>query len=204
MALRLLTVSVMLGALSLWAQDVVPGEAVKPNNRVEVPDLPKIVAADNSAAEVAKAAVAIVLSAYGVTCERNSQVNSVIDDRTASSLRSLSGKVAGSTCEQEGRLLRLTSTFVPNASIHPDEVIHALDEDNPILIRWKGDLYVLWAALYDIQVYSDGHRFNVIRELLLIDPRYSDVRRFVSYKREKAAFTDIEGIAFVGVAEPEH
>jgi len=204
MPARRLAVCVVLSALSLWAQEPVPSESVKPDNRVEVPDLPKTVAADNSKAEVAKAAVAIVLAAYDVKCELNSQVNSVIDDRTASSLRSLSGKVEGATCEQDGHLLKLTSTFVANTAIQADELIHALDEDNAMLIRWKGDLYVLWGALYDVRIYSDGRRFNIIRELLLIDPRYSDERRFVSYKRDKATFADIEGVAFVGVAEPGH
>ena len=51
-------------------------------------------------------------------------------------------------------------------------------------------------ATYDGLQYEDD---NMVRDLLLIDPRYSGERRFVQFQRVKDNFAEIEGIASIGI-----
>ncbi len=54
-----------------------------------------------------------------------------------------------------------------------------------------------YGVVYDEHLHASGRRDNVIRELLLIDPRYSDRRGFVAFDREHDDFAQVEGIAAV-------
>ncbi len=60
-------------------------------------------------------------------------------------------------------------------------------------------LYVLYGVVYDEHLYSSGRQDNIVRDLLLIDPRYSSERRFVQFQRAKDNFAEIEGIASIGI-----
>ena len=59
---------------------------------------------------------------------------------------------------------------------------------------WNSHLYVLYGAIYDETLYSDGTRMNVIHKLLLIDPRFSDARREVVFNRDTDDWTKFEGM----------
>ncbi len=118
----------------------------------------------------------------------------------AASLRALASKISGATCVTSSQTQRITATFTPNGAIQPDSIIAPLLQGRPLLIRWKDALYVLYGVIYDEHVYSDGSRVHAIRELLLVDTRYSDKRHFVAFTREQDNFADVEGIASVGVS----
>lgn len=189
-------------ALPLAAQDM-PGdvEVVRPNQRVTLPNLPPVTAADASSPAVAKAALAIVLSGLKVKCGPGSQLESVVEATAGPSLRSLAGRISRASCVDNGQLLRVAATFVPSGAIQADSLIASVIGGKPLLVEWKKALFVLNGVVYDEHRHSDGHRDNVIRELLLIDPRYSDERRFVAFVREKDNFAEVEGIASLSVAK---
>jgi hypothetical protein len=65
----------------------------------------------------------------------------------------------------------------------------------PLLMEWNGNLYVIHGVVYDEHLHNSGKRENVIRQLLLIDPRYAYERRFVSFDRQADDFSQVEGIA---------
>ncbi len=184
---------------TLAAQDISDAGVFHPNQRVTVPDLAPVTAPDASASTVAKAAVAILLSASKIQCDPSSHVENVAEEYAGPSLRTLAGKLSGASCTVEGRRIGITATFVPNGEIQGDNLIASLIAGKPLLMAWSTNLYVLYGVVYDETLHSDGSRVNSIRELLLIDPRYSDKRRLVVFRRESDDFTRVEGIAMIGV-----
>jgi hypothetical protein len=192
----------LLLALPLAAQ-IIPGdvEVVHANQRVTVPNLPAVAATDASSPAVAKAALAIVLSGLKVKCGADSQLERVVDATVGPSLRTLASRISGASCVDNGQLLRVAATFVPNGAIQADNLIASVIGGKPLLVEWKNALFVLYGVVYDEHRYPDGNRVNAIRELLLIDPRYSDKRRFKAFVREKDNFAEVEGVASVSVTE---
>jgi hypothetical protein len=172
-------------------------EVLHPNLRVAVPNLAAITTAHESSQSVAKAALAIVLSGSRVKCEPGSQLETVGDANAGSSLRTLASRLSGTSCMTESGLRWVSSTFTPNGAIQGDSVIASLIENKPLLVEWKGELYVLYSVVYDEHLHSEGSRVNVIRQLLLIDPRYSEGRRLVEFVREKDNLAEIAGLASI-------
>ncbi len=178
---------------------VIDPEVVYPYRRVTVANLAVVTATDTSRPAVAKAALAIVVSASKLKCDPDSQIESVADAKAAASLRTLVTKISGASCAVNGRTLRVTASFVPNGAIQANSIVASLNGGTPLLVSWKGALYVLYGVVYDAHVHYSGRQDNVIRKLLLIDPRYSDKRRLVVFEREKDNFAQVEGFASVSV-----
>jgi hypothetical protein len=186
----LFTILLFIGS-SLAAQITPEQEVVHAYKRVTVPDLAFITATDSNAA---KAAVAIVLSSLKVKCDPSSQVESVTEANAESSLSTLSSKIAGTSCSMGGRMLRVNASFTPNAAIKANDLVASLKQNTPLLMRWQGAVYVLYGVVYDEHLFNSGKQDNVIREFLLVDPRYSDKRRLVAFERWKDDFAIVEGV----------
>jgi hypothetical protein len=122
-----------------------------------------------------------------------------VDANAAAFLGALVTKVSGASCAVDGRKLRVTASFVPNGAIQANSVVASLNGGKPMLVEWRNALYVLYGVVYDEHVHYSGRQENVIRELLLIDARYSDKRRLVVFVREKDNFGQVEGVASVSV-----
>ncbi len=188
---------------SALAQDFVPDpEFVHPNQQANVSNLAVIKAPDESKAAVAKTALAIVLSAEGKTCDTASHVYTVLEANGNSSLRELSGTLAGASCLMKGRTVHLGARFTPNGSIQADDMIAPILHGKPLLIRWNDEVYVLYGVVYDEHLHNSGKSENVIRRLLLIDPRHSVEQRLVLFDRQKDDFAQVEGIAEIVFAIP--
>lgn len=97
--------------------------------------------------------------------------------------------------------MRVKANFVPNGAIQGNSIIASMKESKPLLFEWKGALYVLYGVVYDEHLHYSGRQDNVIRQFLLIDPRYSDKRRLVSFEREQDNFAEVEGVAGVSVSQ---
>lgn len=177
-------------------------EVVHPNLRVAVSNMPSVKVFDQSATAVAKAAVATVLGAVEINCDSGSQLNTVLEANAGAPLQTLAAKLSGASCMTNGNIVHLSASFTPNGSIQADGIIAPIVHGKPLLIRWNDALYVLYGVIYDEHLHNSGKRENVIRQLLLIDPRYTDQRRFVIFDREKNDFAQVEGIAEIRVVAP--
>ena len=186
----------------LVAQDLpVDPEVVHPFQRITVPNLTNVTAPNSSEPAVAKAGLAIILSASKLKCDPDSQVESVADSIAGESLKTLVTKISGASCLVDGRMLRVAASFVPNGMIQANTIVASIKENKPLLIEWKGALYVLYGVVYDEHLHNSGRQDNVIRELLLIDPRHSDKRRFITFKRDRDDFGAVEGVASISVSQ---
>jgi hypothetical protein len=182
----------------LVAQDLPPAY-IHPYQRIAVPNLAQFRAADDSRPAVLKAVVATVLSGLNVKCGSGSQLYSVLEANAELPLRAVAAKISGASCSMEGRTLHVNATFAPNGAIKANGIVASVMQHQPLLLEWKNRIYVLYGVVYDQHLYNTGAQDNVIREFLLIDPRYSDTRRFLAFNRAKDNFADVAGIATISV-----
>ncbi len=199
-----MAVIVLIGLLPLIpaiAQDLpTPDpEVVHPNLRVALNNMPSVKVSDQSGLTVAKTAVAMVLGATKVNCDPGSQLNTVLEANAGAPLQTVAAKLSGASCMTNGKIVHVSAAFTPNGSIQADGIIAPLLHQKPLLIRWNDALYVLYGVIYDEHLHNSGKRENVIRQLLLIDLRYADQRRFVAFDRQKNDFAQVEGIAEIHV-----
>lgn len=195
-----LFVALFFGA-PLAAQITPIGEVFHPDQRVTISNLAVVTATDPSRAAVAKAALEIVLSGSMVRCDPASHLSAVVDANGGAPLRMLAGKISGIPCATNGQARHVTATFTPNGAIQAENLIAPVLEGKPLLFEWKNTLYVLYGVVYDEHLRDDGSKMNVIRRLLLIDPRYSDKRRLVEFERGKDDFSQFEGFASVAATK---
>ncbi len=177
-------------------------EVVHPNIRITVPHLSPVNVAGELNGTAANAAVLTVLGASNLKCDPASQLNAVLEANAEAPLRTLAEKVSGASCMTNGRIVHLSAAFTPNGSTHADAIIAPIVHGKPLLIRWNEVLYVLYGVIYDEHLHNSGKRVNVIRQLLLIDPRYANERKFVSFDRGKDDFAQVEGIAEIRIVAP--
>jgi hypothetical protein len=196
--MRFAAVLAVAFGLCTQAQIAPDSEVVHPNQRATVENLPHITVEGSAASATAKALVEIVLR-LKTKCDPGSQLESAIESIAGDSLRGLIKKIDGTTCSTSSHLLKVNAFFTPNGAIKANDVIASLLQRKPLLIHWKNANYVLYGVVYDQHLFYSGRQDNVIREFLLIDPRYEGKRRTVAFAPTEYNFGEVEGVATITV-----
>jgi hypothetical protein len=173
----------------------VPSEVIHLNLHLEVHDLPHLTTQDGTSA--ADVSLQIVLAAQNIHCNDHSESETVVRTVTDASLQEFTTKLAGTNCVTDTGPRKLDATFMPTSSVQADDLIAALKGNRAFLVQYKGSFMVLYGATYDAHLRSDGSRMNVVRRLLLLDPRYQDDRRWVSFRRDNDHLSDIAGFVSI-------
>lgn len=180
--LLLITVSCCLGASAQL--DPTDSYIIVPNQEVQVASLPSVIAASRSKSDVMEASVATAVIDPDVCCGRNSALVDRVESANGRSLMLLGEKVRGKHYLDSGLSIVVTEQYWPVGSVHPENIISFLMAQHPLLMVWSGHLYVVHGALFDEWRYYSGARTYVIKKLLLLDTRFSDARRYVSFDRQ--------------------
>lgn len=159
-------------------------DVILPNQLVQVASLPSVVAASKNKSDVMAASVATAVIDPAVCCGRNSALVDRVDLANGRSLMLLGEKVRGKHHLDSGSSIVVTDHYWPVASVHSDDIISSVMAEHPLLMVWSGHLYVVYGVVFDEVIYYGGARMHVIRKLLLVDTRFSDDRRYVSFNRQ--------------------
>jgi hypothetical protein len=171
-----------------------------PNQEVRVVALPSTVAVSRSEADILTASVATAMLEGDVCCSRNSALEDRISSATGLSLRELGGKLRGRAYLDDGSPILVADQYWSGASIRADDIISSLMAQHPLLMDWSGHLYVLYGAVFDeYRYYESGTRVHVIRALSLVDTRFSDGRRYVSFNRQTDDLGKVTGLLALAV-----
>lgn len=157
---------------------------IVPNQEVRLASLPSITAASKSKSDVMAASVATAVIDPDVCCGRNSALVDPVDSTNGRSLMLLGNKIQGKHYLDNGLSIVVTPQYWPVASVRPDNIIGSLMAQHPLLMVWSGHLYIVHGAVFDEWRYYSGARAYVIKKLLLVDTRFSDGRRYVSFNRQ--------------------
>jgi hypothetical protein len=137
----------------------------------------------------------IILRDKEICCGKNSALNDRVQSAEAKSLPDVDNKLQGRHRLSAGRPIMVTAEFVPPASINSGQLISALTEKRPLLIEWNSHLYVGYGVIYDKTLdYSSGATMDAIHKVLLVDTRFSDKRREVSFDRLTDNWGNVQGL----------
>jgi hypothetical protein len=173
-------------------QDQPPGYVVHPNQEVRIA-VPSVVAESTNDADVITASVAAAVLDGAVCCDRNSALVDQIGSITKFSLKELGEKLGGKHYLQSGSSIVIADQYWPGSSVNVGEIVGSLLTEHPLLMVWDGHLYVVYGALYDEYVSDSGIMFS-IRKLWLMDTRFSDKRRNLTFDRQTDDWNKVSGL----------
>jgi hypothetical protein len=198
-----LWVTALLCLVSLAYRQDVPSSspAVKPNQEIRVAHLPRLAARSPDPSYVLLTSLDIIFHDHGVCCAKDSALGDSAAAADPSSVKDIIAKLRGRHLFSDGRPVMISVLdLAPQATRNPGTVVRALTNKRAMLLMWNSHLYVLYGALFDEAQYADGSLVESINQLFLLDPRYSDSRREVSFKREKDDWNQVEGLLLLSVS----
>jgi len=168
---------------------------------VRIADLPSITAKSKDASDVLTAAVEIIFRDKEICCGKNSALGDTVQAADPRSLKDMSAKLQGRHLLSDGRPIMITADYVPAAAVNSGALIAALTEKRAPLLLWNSHLYVVYGVSYVETVDSQsGGIVEAIRTLLLLDTRFSDARRQVSFNRETDDWGKVQGMLMLKAA----
>lgn len=178
-----------------YSQEVSRGyPSIRPNQEVRVPNLPALMARNQDRSNVLLTSLDIVFHDHEICCDRDS----ALEDRAAAadprSMKDIIAKLQGRQLLSDGRPISVTVVDLVTAGMNPIPIVDALTRKQALLMMWKSHLYVLYGALYDESIYDDGTRIVTVNKFYLLDTRYSDERRQVSFNRSSDNWSDVQGL----------
>jgi hypothetical protein len=196
-------VTALLSLVSLaYSQDVPPSyPIVKPNQEIRVAHLPRLAASSPDPSYVLLTSLDIIFHDHGICCARDSALGDSAAAADPGSMKDIFAKLQGRHLMSDGRPVMVSALdLAPQATRNPGAVVSALSNKRAMLLMWKSHLYVLYGALFDEAEYADGSLAETINQLFLLDPRYSDSRREVSFRRDKDDWNQVEGLLLLSVS----
>lgn len=193
-ALLILASSFMCGSL-VYGQDIPAAtSAFHPNLDLRV-NVPSLMARSHDPSDVLLTSLDLIFRDKGTCCGKDSALEDSALAANPLSLKEIASKLQGRHLLSDGRPVMVTADFMSASSNDIGyRIVAALMGKHALLAVWNSHLYVLYGAVYDETLYSDGTRMNVIHKLLLIDPRFSDARREVVFNRDTDDWAKFEGM----------
>lgn len=167
---------------------------IHPDQEVQVASLPLIVADSSSDADLLTASVATAVMNPEICCGRKSALADQVGTVTRFSLEELGAKLRGKHDLDNGESIVIRDEYWPGAGVNAEKIVGTLQAQRPFLMTWNGHLYVLYGAVFDQYVYDDGGIMHVIEKLLLLDPRFDDDRRYVTFNRQTDDWSKVSGL----------
>jgi len=165
-----------------------------PNQEVRVASLPSVLADSTSDADVLAASVATAVMDRAICCDRNSALVDQLASITKFSLKELGEKVRGKQYLGSGSSIVVSDQYWSGSSVNAEAIVGSLLTQHPLLMVWSGHLYVVYGAVFDDYLYDSGANIRVIRKLLLIDTRFSDKRRYITFDRQTDDWNKVTGL----------
>jgi hypothetical protein len=172
---------------------------VHPNQEIRVSGLPSLKAQSKDAPDVLATALATVFNDKDLCCDKGSSLEDRLPQSDPVSLPEVAAKLQGRQLRTDGRPVLITAELFAADSVNSGQLVTAIREKHPPLLEWNSRLYVLDGVIYDDTFYSDGAEIYVVRKFLLLDTRYSDSRREVTFDRDADDLSKIQGILFLTV-----
>jgi hypothetical protein len=193
------TVCIIFASSFALAQETPPGYVIHPNQEVRVGGLQLRTAQSRAPADVLVAALEAIAHDPELCCGKNSALGDAALSADPRTLKDVSSKLQGRHLLSDGRPIMVTAEYVAPNTMHPEQIIVSLLNKHAMLMEWKSHLYVLYGANFNETLYDTGVRDYAIRKLYLLDPRFSDDRRHVSFDREANDWTEVQGLVMLTV-----
>ncbi len=178
------------------------GQQTYSPNEVRITDLPALTAKTTNASDVLAASVETIFRDKDVCCGKNSALGESVQAADPVSLKDISDKLGGRHLLSDGRPIMVTAEYWPATAGNSNSgnPISAIMEQRALLMEWNSHLYVVYGVIYDtIHVPKRGSG-NMILKFLLLDTRFPDERRKVSFNRQTDDWGKVQGLLMLKAA----
>lgn len=189
--------SLILGSSPAFGQDNGGYRLFRPNQEVRVRPLPSLVARSDDLPDVLLTSLDTILHDRTICCGKDSALEDRAVTANPLSLKDIASKLQGRWLLSDGRPILVTPDFPPSSPTIDLSywIIGHLMHKHAMLMVWGAHLYVVYGAVFDEVVYSDGTpNASSIHKLLLLDTRYADSRREVTFNRDTDDWSKVEGM----------
>ena len=170
------------------------------NKEVRIGDLPSLTSKSHDRSDVLAASVQVILRDQDVCCGKNSALEDDVQRADPKSLKDVAAKLQGRHLLSDGRPIMVAADYVPAAALNSGALIAALTEKRALLMEWNSHLYVVYGVFYVETVDDNGGIMDAIRTLLLLDARFSDERRQVTFNRLSDDWGKVQGLLMLKAA----
>jgi len=165
-------------------------------NEARISDLPALTAKTTNASDVLATSAEIIFRDQDVCCGKNSALGDSVQAADPVSLKDIVDKLGGRHLLSDGRPIMVTAECWPAAAGHSNSgnPISAIMEKRALLMEWNSHLYVVYGVIYDTIDDPESGTGNMILKFLLLDTRFSDDRRKVSFNRQTDDWGKVQGL----------
>jgi hypothetical protein len=180
---------------ALYGQEVYSNyPTIHPNQEIRVSDLPRLKARTRDRSDVLLTSLDIIFHNHEICCGRDSALEDSAQQADPRSMKDIVAKLQGRHLLGDGRPITVNVTDMMPYSPNPTAIVDALAKKQALLLMWNSRLYVMAGVLYDESYYQDGTTTDTINKFYLLDTRYSDGRREVTFTRLKDDWNDVQGL----------
>jgi hypothetical protein len=172
----------------------------RPNLEIRVPDLPRLKARTRERSDVLLTSLDIIFHNHEICCGRDSALEDSAQQADPRSIKDIVAKLQGRHLLGDGRPITVNVTDMMPYSPNPTAIVDTLAKKQALLLMWNSRLYVLVGVLYDEAYYEQGTRTDTVNKFYLLDTRYSDGRREVTFTRTKDDWNDVQGLLLLSFA----
>jgi hypothetical protein len=173
------------------------GQASCPDKEVRVHDLPSLTARSAHAPDVLATSMEIVFDNKEVCCGRDSALEDSVQSSDPKLLKDIASKVQGRHLLSDGRPIMITAEYLTPDQVNVGHLIYMLAANHAPLMMWNSHLYVVDGLSYAANADADGGVEYVSHKFLLLDVRFSDSRREVSFDRLTEDAAKVQGLLFL-------
>jgi hypothetical protein len=180
------------------------GQVYYPNHEIRINDLPTLTAKSRDASAVLATSLEIVFRDTEICCGKDSALEDSVQRADPRSLKDVGDKLRGRHLLSDGRSIMVMAEVWPAAAGNASSgsPISEIMEKRPLLMEWNSHWYVVYGVNYGEIVAADGTQSETILKFLLLDTRYSDERRSVSFDRQTDDWGKVQGLLMLR-AEPQ-
>ncbi len=201
---RVLRYSLTNWVAALWLAlgGLAYGQTYYPNHEVRINDLPSLTAKSRDVADLLATSLEIIFRDKEVCCGKDSPLEDSVQRADPRVLKDVGDKLRGRHLLSDGRAIVVTAEVWPAAAGNASSgsPISEIIDKRPLLMDWNSHWYVVYGVTYGEIVADDGTQSETILKFLLLDPRYSDARRNVSFDRQTDDWGKVQGLLILRTA----
>ncbi len=191
---------------ALWlAVGLASAQTYYPNHEIRIDDLPTLTAKSRDASDVLVTSLEIIFRDKDVCCGKDSALEDSIEGADPRSLKDVGDKLRGKHLLSDGRSITVTAEVWPASAgdASSGTPISEIIEKRALLMQWNSHWYVVYGVNYGEIVDDDGTQSDTILKFLLLDTRYSDERRKLSFDRQADDWGKVRGLLILRTAAPQ-
>jgi hypothetical protein len=168
---------------------------------VRISELPFLAATSQDPSDVLLTSLDTIIHDREVCCAKDSALEDSAERSDPASLKDIAARMQGRHLLSDGRPIVVSAEYFEPSAIKTWTLIGNLRDKHALLMEWNSRLYVCYGVTYRNEYDPDaGGEIDTVLKLSLLDTRYSDSRRHLSFDLATDDWRKVQGMLRLIVA----